>query len=89
MKKHKTRVSLPDAVVKRYDHASLAAAMREAPGEWVKIDKDVSPRMYALATKWRETPPLAYRDGIYEWRAVSAGYGTGKAKLFGRLARRP
>ena len=85
MTKHKTRRSLPDAAVKRYDHASLAEAMRATPGEWVKIDKDLATRMHALASKWKKARPRAYGNGVFEFRAITRDYGSGKALLFGRF----
>lgn len=64
----------------RHDRPRIEAALRARPGEWAAIDEGPAPLMHAYASRFRGTA-----GSRFEWRARSAGRGTGRAILYGRF----
>lgn len=63
------------------DYESIAELLRTSSGQWVEIRRDKHNRIYALLSKWRRSPPAAFRSGRFEFTAAGCGYRSGETRL--------
>lgn len=63
---------------------SAADLLRLVAGTWVEIRRGPHNQIYALISKYRRHPPVAYRSGRFVFRAHGLGYGTGETRLLAK-----
>lgn len=64
--------------------AIIAPMLRQASGTWHRIRRDKHNRIYALISKYRKDPPRPYRSKRFQFKAVSAGFGSRETWLVAR-----